>query len=53
LKLIQYTHDDGRTVWFWINDKEVALSPQFDSKARADEWYGLHDNWLERPAILL
>ena len=23
MKLIQYTHDDGQTVWFWINDKEV------------------------------
>jgi hypothetical protein len=53
MKLIQYTHDDGQTVWFWTNDKEVALSPQFDTKARAEEWYGLHDNWLERPAILL
>ena len=53
MKLIQYTHDGCQTVWFWINDKEVTLSPQFDTKARAEEWYGLHDCWLERPAILL
>jgi len=48
MKLIE---EAGR--WYWINNKDVILSPQFDSKARAEEWYGLHDNWLERPAILL
>ena len=40
-------------LWYWKNDKGITVSPQFDSKARADEWYGLHDNWLERPAIIL
>ncbi len=52
MKLIQHTHDDGQTVWFWINHSQKTVSPQFDTKARAEEWYSLHDNWLERPAIL-
>ena len=39
-------------LWYWKNDKGMVVSPQFDSKALADEWYGLHDNWLERPAII-
>jgi len=47
MKLIE---EAGR--WYWVNDKNVILSPQFDNKARADEWYGLHDTWLERPAII-
>jgi len=48
MKLIE---EEG--MWYWVNDKNVVLSPRFDSKVRADEWYGLHDTWLERPAILL
>ena len=40
-------------LWYWKNYKGMVVSPRFDSKALADEWYGLHDNWLERPAILL
>ena len=52
MKLIQYTHDDGQIEWFWINRKEVTVSPRFATKARAEEWYNLHDNWLERPAII-
>ena len=39
--------------WYWKNDKGTTVSPQFDSRARAEEWYSLHDNWLESPAILL
>lgn len=39
--------------WYWKNDKDMTVSPKFGSKEQADEWYGLHDNWLERPAILL
>ena len=38
--------------WYWRNWLGLMQSPRFDSKARADEWYSLHDNWLERPAIL-
>ena len=45
--------EGGFPTWFWKNHKGEVVSPQFDSKARAEEWYGLHDNWLERPAILL
>ena len=52
MKMIKYTHEDGTDEWFWINHKEVTVSPRFDSKARAEEWYNLHDNWLERPAII-
>lgn len=52
MRLIKYTHENGQEQWFWINHKEVTVSPRFDTKARADEWYSLHDNWLERPAIL-
>ena len=38
--------------WWWINHKGTVLSPKFGTKARAEEWYDLHDNWLERPAII-
>lgn len=38
--------------WWWINHKGTVLSPKFGSKALAEEWYDLHDNWLERPAII-
>ena len=51
-KLIEYKHNDGQIEWFWINHKEVTVSPRFATKARAEEWYNLHDNWLERPAII-
>ncbi len=53
MKLIKYTHEDGQTEWFWINREEVTVSPRFATKARAEEWYNLHENWLESPAILL
>jgi len=52
MRLIKYTHEDGQEQWFWINHNEVTVSPRFDTKARAEEWYNLHDNWLERPAII-
>ena len=52
MKLIKYTHDDGTQEWFWINHKEVTVSPRYPTKERAEEWYNLHDNWLERPAII-
>lgn len=39
--------------WYWINHKGDVVSPKFGTKGLADEWYGLHDCWLERPAILL
>jgi hypothetical protein len=39
-------------LWYWENHEGKVVSPQFSTKERADEWYGLHDTWLERPAIL-
>ena len=42
----------GFKKYYWENDKGVMVSPYFGSKERAEEWYKLHDNWLERPAII-
>jgi hypothetical protein len=52
MKLIKYTHEDGQIEWFWINNKEVTVSPRYPTKELAEEWYSLHDNWLESPAII-
>ena len=38
--------------WYWINHKGSVVSPKFGTKERADEWYNLHNNWLESPAII-
>ena len=42
----------GFTKWSWENDEGTLLSPFFATKERAQEWYGLHESWLEQPAIL-
>ena len=41
---------DGQ--WYWINDNGNTVSPSYPTKELAQEWYGLHEIWLERPAIL-
>ncbi len=43
---------NGFTKWYWENHEGKVVSPQFATKERAEEWYGLHDTWLERPAII-
>ena len=43
---------NGFTKWYWENYEGKVVSPQFATKERAKEWYNLHDNWLESPAIL-
>jgi len=52
MKLVKYTYEDGQTQWFWINREEITISPKFDTKERAEDWYNLHNNWLESPAII-
>lgn len=47
---MQLIEQEGQ--WWWINHEGAVLSPKFGSKALADEWYNLHDSWLERPAII-
>jgi hypothetical protein len=51
MKLIE-VKGNGFTKWYWENHEGKVVSPQFSTKERADEWYGLHDTWLERPAII-
>lgn len=51
MKLIE-TVGNGFTKWHWENHQGKMVSPYFATKERADEWYKLHDNWLERPAII-
>lgn len=38
--------------WWWINHEGTVVSPQFGSKEQAENWYKLHNNWLESPAII-
>ena len=45
--------EGGFPTWFWKNHRGEVVSPRFNTKKQANEWYSLHDNWLERPAILL
>ena len=52
MRLIKYTHEDGQEEWFWINREEVTVSPRYPSKEAAEQWYNLHNNWLESPAII-
>lgn len=52
MKLIKYTHQDGQEEWFWINKEEVCVSPRYGNKQQAEQWYDLHTNWLESPAII-
>ena len=42
----------GFKKYYWENHEGKMVSPYFGSKDRAKEWYGLHENWLESPAIL-
>ena len=42
----------GFKKYYWENHQGKMVSPYFGSKERAEEWYGLHENWLESPAIL-
>ena len=51
MKLIE-TVGNGFTKWHWENHKGVMVSPYFSTKERAEEWYNLHNNWLESPAII-
>lgn len=51
MELIE-TVGNGFTKWHWENHEGKMVSPYFATKARAEEWYKLHDNWLERPAII-
>ena len=51
MELIE-TVGNGFTKWHWENREGKMVSPYFATKARAEEWYKLHDNWLERPAII-
>jgi len=41
MKLIRY-RDSGfdKFVWFWVNDDDIKVSPDFDSKEDANKWYG-------------
>ena len=52
MRLIKYTHEDGQEEWFWINREEVTVSPRYTSKEAAEQWYNLHNSWLESPAII-
>jgi hypothetical protein len=51
MKLIKYKHNEIEIVWFWVSDNDVALSPQFETKEKAYEWYYMHERWLEHPDI--
>lgn len=42
----------GFKKYYWENKEGKLVSPYFATKERAEEWYGLHENWLESPAIL-
>ena len=47
---MQLLEQEGQ--WYWINHENKVVSPRFNTKELAEEWYGLHEGWLERPAIL-
>lgn len=51
MRLVE-TVGKGFTKWSWEGDDGKLLSPYFGTKARAEEWFGLHEEILERPVIL-
>jgi len=51
MRLVE-TVGKGFTKWSWESDDGKLLSPYFGTKARAEEWFGLHEEILERPVIL-
>jgi hypothetical protein len=41
MKLIRYR--DGwwkEFIWFWVDEDDIKVSPEFDSKEEANQWYG-------------
>ncbi len=56
MKLIQYRDNESDEIqYFWINSKEVTVSPRFPKKSLALEWYTIHEEWMEdeRPPNLM
>ena len=47
---MELIEQEGR--WFWINHDKLTVSPSYPTRELAEEWYNLHDSWLERPAII-
>lgn len=41
MKLIRYKEMQGETyIWFWVNDEQKAISPDFTDRVDAMKWYG-------------
>ena len=47
-------YNENEWKYFWINDKEVMMSPTFPKQSLALEWYTIHQEWMEddRPPVL-
>lgn len=55
MKLIKEKgYNENEWKYFWINDKEVMMSPAFPKQSLALEWYTIHQEWMEddRPPVL-
>ena len=35
--------------YYWVNDKDVRMSPSFPKESVALEWYTMHEEWMEEP----
>lgn len=48
MKLIEYKDNESDEIqYFWINSKEVTISPRFPKKTLALEWFSMHEEWME------
>jgi hypothetical protein len=48
VKLIEYKDNESDEIqYFWINSKEVTISPRFPKKTLALEWFSMHEEWME------
>jgi len=54
MKMIKYKDDKSPDYeYFWVDSKEVKVSPSFPKESIALEWYTMHEEWMEdpRPAV--
>ena len=48
MKLVEYKDNESDEIqYFWINSKEVTISPRFPKKTLALEWFSMHEEWME------